>query len=107
MNSSKIVMNDVRKRLNVKLTADEIDMICDKWIQKPMHEQFERETADKRCIGLWLGFKRGELKKETENLVVGAQKQALKTNYRKTKHKQDDRHKHANCANRKTKRFRT
>ena len=45
MNTPEIVMRDVRKRLNVKTTADEIDDRCEKWIQKLIHGQLETEIS--------------------------------------------------------------
>ena len=55
------------------------------WKQKAMHGQYLRQTEGFRAQETWQWLKRGTLKRETEALIVAAQDQALRTNYRKAK----------------------
>ena len=54
MTSPGILMKDVRNKVNVKTTADEIDDRCEKWVEKIMQNQFEIQATHKRSIVLWL-----------------------------------------------------
>ncbi|XP_072169481.1 uncharacterized protein [Diadema setosum] len=56
-----------------------------KWREKQLHGQFCRETENISSNDTWLWLKKGELKKETEGLVIAAQEQALSTNALKAK----------------------
>ena len=47
---------------------------------KPLHGQFPRQTEPVRGGKSWSWLERGELKKETEGLLMAAQDQALRTN---------------------------
>ena len=49
------------------------------WSGKQLHGQFKRETGDLSGVS-WNWIRTGELKKETEGLIVAAQDQALRTN---------------------------
>ena len=51
------------------------------WQNKPMHGQFLRQTKDLSSIDTWQWLQRGELKKETEGMIMAAQDQALTTKY--------------------------
>lgn len=56
------------------------------WSEKVMNGQYERQTKEiNRAEESWQWLKRGALKRETEALLVAAQDQALRTNYRKAK----------------------
>jgi hypothetical protein len=55
------------------------------WTTKPMNGQHVRDTREQAAEETWTWMKRGSLKRETESLIVAAQDQALRTNYRKTK----------------------
>ena len=46
----------------------------------PLHGQFERETRDLKTEDSWAWLKNGDLKGETESLLMAAQEQALNTN---------------------------
>ncbi|XP_067944516.1 uncharacterized protein [Watersipora subatra] len=55
------------------------------WNDKPMNRQHLRQTEDQAAKETWPWVKRGCLKRETESLIIAAQDQALRTNYRKAK----------------------
>ena len=48
------------------------------WQNKPMHGQFLRQTKDLSSNDTWQWLQRGELKKETEGIIMAAQDQALR-----------------------------
>ena len=45
-----------------------------------LHGQFERDTKAQKCVDTWDFLRKGDLKRETENLIFAAQEQALNTN---------------------------
>ena len=51
------------------------------WQSKPMHGQFPRQTKDLSSNDTWQWLRRGELKKETEEVIMAAQDQALRARY--------------------------
>ena len=51
------------------------------WERKPMHGQFIRQTAELASTESWQWLQRGELKIETEGMILAAQEQALRTRY--------------------------
>ena len=51
------------------------------WQSKPMHGQFLRQTKNLSSNDTWQWLQRGELKKETEGMIMAAQDQALRTRY--------------------------
>ena len=51
------------------------------WHTKPMHGQFIRQTKELASSESWTWLQRGELKKETEGMIMAAQDQALRTRY--------------------------
>ena len=51
------------------------------WKNKTMHGQFLRQTNDLASNDTWQWLQRGELKKETEGMIMAAQDQALRTRY--------------------------
>ena len=53
----------------------------EEWQSKPMHGQFLRQTKDLSSNDTWQWLQRGELKKETEGMIMAAQDQALRTRY--------------------------
>ena len=53
----------------------------EEWHTKTMHGQFIRQTSDIASEGTWQWLERGELKKETEGMIMAAQDQALRTRY--------------------------
>ena len=52
----------------------------DTLIEMPMHGQFERETRNLKTEDSWAGLENGDLKGETESLIMTAQEQILNTN---------------------------
>jgi len=55
------------------------------WREKPMNGQHLRQTKDNTAKESWQWLKRGSLKRQTESLIIAAQDQALRTNYRKAR----------------------
>ena len=55
------------------------------WKSKAMNGQHLRQTEVNSAKETWQWMKRGSLKRETESLIIAAQDQALRTNYRKAK----------------------
>jgi len=55
------------------------------WKAKAMNGQHLRQTEENAAKETWQWMKRGSLKRETESLIIAAQDQALRTNYRKAK----------------------
>ena len=53
----------------------------EEWQSNPMHGQFLRQTKDLSSSDTWQWLQRGELKKETEGMMMAAQDQALGTRY--------------------------
>ena len=51
------------------------------WQNKPLHGQFLRLTKNLSSNDTWQWIQRGELKKETEGMIMAAQDQALRTRY--------------------------
>ena len=52
------------------------------WKEMPLYGQFVRQSQDQRNDETWTWLKEGELKRETESLIVAAQDQAaaIRTN---------------------------
>ena len=55
------------------------------WEEKVLHGQYLRQTKKVRSDECWAWLQNGELKKETENLIVVAQNQSIRTNLVKAK----------------------
>ena len=49
-------------------------------MEMKLHGQFERETKELKTEESWNWIKNGDLKRETESLIMAAQEQALNTN---------------------------
>ena len=55
------------------------------WKEKTLHGQFLRQTDDIAGEDRWVWLKQGNLKRETESLILAAQEQAIRTNVIKAK----------------------
>ena len=52
---------------------------------KALHGQYLRQTKEVRNDQCWAWLQNGDLKRETESLIVAAQNQSIRTNLVKTK----------------------
>ena len=68
---------DVKKRKRMERKEN--------WKEKTLHGQFLRQTDDIAGEDRWLWLKQGNLKRETESLILAAQEQAVRTNVIKAK----------------------
>ena len=50
------------------------------WEEKVLHGQYLRQTKKVRGEQCWVWLQNGDLKRETESLVVAAQNQSIRTN---------------------------
>ena len=55
------------------------------WKNKPLHDQFLRQTEEIRDDATWAWLRKGALKKETEGMIIAAHDQALRTKAIKAK----------------------
>ena len=55
------------------------------WEEKVLHGQYLRQTKDVRRNQCWAWLQNGDLKRETESLIVAAQNQSIRTNLVKVK----------------------
>ena len=55
------------------------------WEEKVLHGQYLRETKEVRSEQSWVWLQNGDLKRETESLIVAAQNQSIRTNLVKAK----------------------
>ena len=55
------------------------------WEEKALHGQCLRQTKEVRSEQSWVWLQNGDLKRETESLIVAAQNQSMKTNLVKAK----------------------
>ena len=55
------------------------------WEEKVLHGQYLRQTKEVRSDQFWAWFENGDLKRETESLIVAAQNQSIRTNLVKGK----------------------
>ena len=57
------------------------------WEKKVLHGQYLRQTKEVRSDQCWAWLQNGDLKRETENLIVAAQDQGIRTNLVKARTK--------------------
>ena len=50
------------------------------WEEKVIHSQYLRQTKEVRSDQCWVWLQNGDLKRETESLIVAAQNQSIRTN---------------------------
>ena len=50
------------------------------WEEKVLHGQYLRQTKEGRSDQCWPWLQNGDLKRETESLIVAAQNQSIRTN---------------------------
>ena len=55
------------------------------WEEKVLHGQYFRQTKELRSDECWAWLQNGDLKRETESLIVAAQNQSIRTNLVKAK----------------------
>ena len=55
------------------------------WEEKVLHGQYFRQTKEVRSDQCWAWLQNGDLKRETESLIVAAQNQSIRTNLVKAK----------------------
>ena len=55
------------------------------WEEKALHGQYLRQTKEVRGAQSWVRLQNGDLKRETESLIVAAQNQSIRTNLVKAK----------------------
>ena len=84
-NSADIITTDEEGMTRSEYRNHQKRTRLQEWTEKPMNGQFIRQTQEDATPETWIWIKRGSLKRETESLIVAAQDQALRTNYRKAK----------------------
>ena len=62
--------------------------------EKVLHGQYLRQTKEVRSDQCWAWFQNGDLKRETESLIVAAQNQSIRTNLVKAKIDKSHRENH-------------
>ena len=55
------------------------------WEEKALHGQYLRQTKEVRSEQSWIWLQNGDLKRETESLIVASQNQSIRTNLVKAK----------------------
>ena len=55
------------------------------WEKKALHGQYLRQSKEVRSEQIWVWLQNGDLKRETESLIVAAQNQSIRTNLFKAK----------------------
>ena len=50
------------------------------WEEKALHSQYLRQPKEGRSEQSWVWLHNGDLKRETESLIVAAQNQSIRTN---------------------------
>ena len=72
-------------KLQVFLKRSKKDKRLEDWEEKVLHGQYLRQTKEVRIDQCWAWLQNGDLKRESESLIVAAQNQSIKTNLVKAK----------------------
>ena len=62
------------------LKRSKIEKRLKDWEEKVLHGQYLRQTKEVRNDQCWAWLQNGDLKRETESLIVAAQNQSIRTN---------------------------
>mgnify|MGYP001794065188 FL=1 len=84
-NAGRVVKSDEEDMTKSGYRDKQKTTRIDEWVEKPMNGQYIRQTKEHTAAETWKWMTRGSLKRETESLIVAAQDQALRTNYRKAR----------------------
>ena len=69
----------------IVLKRSEKEKRLDDWEEKVLHGQYLRQTKEVRSDQCWAWPQNGDLKRDTESLIVTAQNQSIRTNLVKAK----------------------
>ena len=83
--AARVVKSDEEEMTQSRYREMQKSKRAEEWIEKPMNGQYIRQTKELTAPQTWKWMSRGSLKRETESLIVAAQDQALRTNYRKAR----------------------
>ena len=61
------------------------EKILEDWEEKVLHGQYLMQTKEVRSDQCWAWLQNGDLKRKTENLIVAAENQSIRTNLVKAK----------------------
>ena len=67
------------------LKRSKIEKRLEDWQEKVLHGQYLRQTKEVRSDQCWAWLQNGDLKRETESLIVAAQNQSIRANLVKAK----------------------
>ena len=67
------------------LTRSKKEKRLEDWEEKVLHGQYLKQTKEVRSDQCWAWLQNGDLKRETESLIVAAQNQSIRTNLVKAK----------------------
>ena len=84
-NSAMVITTDEENMTRSEYRDNRMKGRLGGWTEKPMNGQYHRQTQEHTPSETWKLLTRGSPKRETESLIIAAQDQALRTNYRKAK----------------------
>ena len=74
-----------------------------RWKEKQLYEHFKRQIGEVAHEQTWTWLRKGNLKRETESLIIAAQNNAIRTNYIKAKIDKTQQIVNVECVGEKTK----